>query len=78
MDIQKLTLGEIARIESIAEAPLANLADDNAPKGALLSALAFVMKRREDPKFTLDQAKELTMLDIEALLADGDSDAKKE
>lgn len=78
MDIQKLTLGEIARIESIAEAPLANLADDNAPKGALLSALAFVMKRREDPKFTLDQAKELTMADIEALLADGDSDAKKE
>lgn len=78
MDIQKLTLGEIARIESIAEAPLANLADDNAPKGALLSALAFVMMKRENPKFTLDEAKELTMADIEALLADGDSDAKKE
>ena len=78
MDIQKLTLGEIARIEDIAEAPLANLADDNAPKGALLSALAFVMMRRENPKFTLEDAKQLTMADIEKLLVDSDSDAKKE
>ncbi len=78
MDIQKLTLGEIARIEDIAEAPLSSLGDDNAPKGALLSALAFVMMRRENPKYTLEDAKQLTMADIEKLLADSDSDAKKE
>lgn len=78
MDIQNLTLGEIARIEEIAEQPIGDLANDSKPRARLMSALAFVLKKREDPKFTLEDAKALTMSDIEQLLAGEESDAKKE
>lgn len=77
MDIQNLTLGEIAKVEEVSGRALAELSDDTAPKGALLTALALVIKRRENPKYSLEDAQNLTMKDIEALLA-GDDEAKKE
>lgn len=78
MDIQNLTLGEIATVERISGRGVATLGDAEAPRGELLAALAFVIKKRENPKYTLEQAKELTMTDIEELLGDGESDEKKE
>lgn len=78
MDIQNLTLGEIATVERISGQALANLADENLPKGELLAALAFVIKKRENPKYTMEQAKDLTMADIEKLLDTSGEEAKKE
>ena len=77
MDIQNLTLGEIASVERISGRALAELSDDTAPKGELLSALAFIIKKRTSPSFTLEDAQNLTMKDIEELLA-GDDHSKKE
>lgn len=76
MDINTLTLGEVAKIEELSGQPLAALSDDQAPKGKLMAALAFVIKRRQDPKFTMIQAEALNMGDITDLLA-GDSDQAK-
>ena len=77
MNIDNLTLGEIATVERISGRAFADIADENAPKGELFSALAFVIKKRSEPSFTLEQAQNLTMGDIEKLL-ESDSDAKKE
>lgn len=77
MDIKNLTLGEIAKVEELSGMPLAALAEEDKPKGKLLASLALVIKRREDPKFTLEQANNLTMSEITALMEGGDEAEKK-
>ena len=42
----------------------------------LLIGLAWVIKRKEDPKFSLEHAKRLTMDEITAMLEDDDTDPK--
>lgn len=76
MDINTLTLGEVAKIEELSGQPLASLSDEAAPKGKLMTALAFVIKRRQDPKYTMIQAEGLRMADIQELLADDGDQAK--
>lgn len=76
MDIQQLTLGEIATVERVSGQALANLSDTDKPKGELLSALALVIKRRTEPSYTLEQAQNLTMADIDALLEDEEPEKK--
>lgn len=77
MDINSLTVGEVARIEQLASAPIGALADDNKPKGLLMAAFAFVVKYRTNPEFTWDEALNLSLTDVNALLGlDADSDPK--
>ena len=78
MDIKNLTLGEIATVERISGQPLVALSDEKAFKGELLAALAFVIKKRSSPSFTIEDAQALTMDDIEDILSDGDAPEKKE
>jgi len=78
MDINKLTIGEIAAVEDIAKLPIASLGDPDAPKGKLLVALAYVIKKRENPKYTQFEAEQLTMEEVSALIGtDGDTEEGK-
>lgn len=65
--IGKLTLGELAKVEEIGKGSINDLANDEKPKMQMLIALAFVVKKREDPTFTVNQAEALTMEDLTAL-----------
>lgn len=76
MDIKSLTMGEVARVEELSGLPLSALGDDDKPKGKLMAALALVIKRREDSKFTLEMANKMTMAEITALLTDVDETVK--
>ena len=67
MNVNELTLGDVAEVEELSGQPLAALGDSNAPKGKLMVALAWIIKRKEDPKFTYEHAKKLTMDEIEGL-----------
>ena len=68
MDIKTLTMGEIAKIEDLSGLPIAALGEEDKPKGKLMAALALVIKRRTDPKFTLEMANNMTMDEITALI----------
>ena len=68
MDVTSLTLGEIAKVEEMSGLPIAALGDPEKPKGKLLVALAYVIKKRENPKFTQLEAEALTMADIEGII----------
>lgn len=68
MDFNSLTLREVAEVERLGGAGIATLGDDNAPKAAMMTALAFVLKRREDPKFTYGDAEELTFTEVLELI----------
>lgn len=70
MDIKSLTLGEVAKAEELAGAPLGWLGDDNKPQGKLMAAVAFVIKRREDNKFTFAQALDMTFDDLDSIIGE--------
>ena len=59
IDINDLTIGEIVEIEERTGLPLDALGQADKPKGRMLQALAYIVKRREDPEFTWEQAGEL-------------------
>ena len=76
MDIKDLTLGEVAKIEELSGLPIAAIAEDDKPKGKLLAAVGFVIMRRTDPKFTLEQANKFTITEIQELMTSNE-DVKK-
>ncbi|MGY5131275.1 hypothetical protein ACWGJW_02440 [Streptomyces nigrescens] len=59
MDIDSLTIDEIEVIEEIIDGPLDALAAPGAKKAKLLKAMAYVIKRRENPDFTIEDAGRL-------------------
>lgn len=61
LDLDALTLGEIATIEGIAKMPIDAIGDDEAPRGNALAALAMIAKRRAGfPAYKLAEALALT------------------
>lgn len=59
LDIDSLSLNEIEAIEDIIDGPLDSLAKPGAKKARMLKAMAYVVKRREDPSFTIEDAGNL-------------------
>ncbi len=62
VDIEHLTVSEIEEIEERAGLPFDALGNPNQPKGKLMRALGFIVRRREDPSFTWEQAGELRVV----------------
>lgn len=76
--VDHLTLGEISQLEELSGQSLSEFSDDSTPKAKFLTALAYLAKRREDPKYTFSQAETLTLNDLDAILKDsapGEADA---
>ena len=68
MSMAKLTVGDIAEIEEISKLPFSALGDTQTPKGKLMQAVAFVLKRKDNPAFTFEDAGKLSMDEINHLL----------
>lgn len=67
-NINDLTIAEMEEIEKIAGQPFTDIADLDKPRSGLMKAIAFVIKKSEDSSFTLKQAGEMTLSDINALI----------
>lgn len=67
-DFESLTIGEVETIEHVSGQPIDSLMDDKALKGKSLKAVLFIVKKREDPKFTLEQAAEIPFKEAMELL----------
>lgn len=74
-DANNLTLGEVALVEDMSGLPIGAIAEDDKPKGKALAALILVMKKREDPKYTMAQAMNMQLSEATALLGGDDDDA---
>tara|TARA_R110000803_G_scaffold79437_1_gene145053 strand:+ start:2859 stop:3113 length:255 start_codon:yes stop_codon:yes gene_type:complete len=61
LDISDLTIAEIVIVEDLTGMPLDALGQPDKPKGKMMQALAYIVKRREDPDFTYEQAGEIRM-----------------
>lgn len=56
INMDHLTVEEIEDIEEIIDAPIDSLQDPTKRKGKLLRAIVYVLSRRDNPEFTLEQA----------------------
>ena len=68
-DFESLTLNEVETIELFTGASIDQIMSEGQPKGKALKAIIFVIKKREDPNFTIEQAGSFKMSDVNALLA---------
>ena len=59
VDVSDLTIAEVVEIEDRTGLPLDALGKADKPKGRMLQALAFIVKRRENPDYTWEEAGEL-------------------
>ncbi len=76
IDVNSLTMGEIALVEKLGGQSISAIADDAAPKGKTMAALALVIKRRNGhPEFTWNDAQNLTFTEVSELLGLEDEDA---
>lgn len=74
-NIQSLTLGEVATVEDLAGTGIGSLGEDQAPKGKMMAALAYVVQRRKEPGFKWNDALGLTMPEAHKILGiDDDED----
>ena len=67
MNVNKLTLGEISKVEELSGISI-NEIGGNAPQGKAMAALVFVLKRREDQGFTFNDAMNLDMDQVNEIL----------
>jgi hypothetical protein len=75
-DFESLTLNEVEQIELITGSSIDQLMDAGQAKGKAMKAIIFIMKKRTDPNFTLEQAGALSMNEANALFA-GETDPKE-
>ncbi len=76
MDFEDITLGEIEEIEDYAGLPISEIGNmEMAGTHKLRVALAWIIKRREDPNFTIKDAKNMRASELFALL-DGEEEKK--
>lgn len=68
LDFNRLTLGEVAKLEQLAGLSLDRIGDADAPKGKLLAAMAYVASRRRGEALSWDECLELTVADANELL----------
>jgi hypothetical protein len=75
-DFESLTLNEVEQIELITGSSIDQLMDAGQAKGKAMKAIIWIMKKRTDPNFTLEQAGNLSMTEANALFA-GTNDPKE-
>jgi hypothetical protein len=75
-DFESLTLNEVEQIELITGSSIDQLLDAGQAKGKAMKAIIFIMKKRIDPDFTLEQAGQISMTEANSLFA-GASDPKE-
>lgn len=75
-DFESLTLNEVEQIELITGNSIDQLLDAGQAKGKAMKAIIFIMKKRIDPDFTLEQAGEISMTEANSLFA-GVTDPKE-
>lgn len=59
IDLEDLRIRELEELEELTGRPFDGLFTDGEPRGKVLRALGFVVKRRTNPDFTWEEAGEL-------------------
>ncbi|QKS15597.1 hypothetical protein HUN59_04630 [Curtobacterium sp. Csp2] len=75
LDLDTLTLGEVAFIERYADVPLSSFGDDDVPKGRMMIAIVTVTKRRDgNPQYSPAEAEKLTLAEANKIVGAGEDE----
>jgi hypothetical protein len=75
-DFESLTLEEVELIENLTNTSIDEAFGNGKPKGKALSAFVWVVRKRNDPSYKMEDAKKLSLKEALALIQGDDS--KKE
>jgi hypothetical protein len=70
MDIDTLTLGDIEDIENYAGLSFSDIGEDKPGVSKLRTALVWVLKRKIDPTFTIEDARQITPDELSRIFED--------
>jgi hypothetical protein len=70
MDIDTLTLGDIEDIENYAGLSFSDIGEDKPGVSKLRTALVWVLKRKANPEFTIEEARNMTPDELSAIFED--------
>ena len=68
--MKALTIGEIAKVEELSGLSATQFESEDSPKAMLLAAMAYVVKRREDPKAKFTDVLDMDMEEVSNIVAD--------
>lgn len=66
--IETLTIGELRKVEEVSGLPMTKFDDPDSPKAGFMIGIAYVLKRREDPKVKLSDIENMTGDEINDLI----------
>jgi hypothetical protein len=75
-DFESLTLEEVELIENLTNTGIDEAFGNGKPKGKALSAFVWVVLKRDNPNYKMEEAKKLSLKDALAMIQGDDS--KKE
>lgn len=78
MDIQDLSMRDIATIEKLSQMSISQMGEDTMPKGRMLAAMYYVTMHKEDDEFTFDMALDTPMSELNGFLDMGAEDEEDE
>lgn len=70
LDLDNLKISEIEDIEDALGCSIETALEDGKPRGKTLRVIAWMLKRRENPSFTLEQAGDLVIVFSQAAPVD--------
>jgi hypothetical protein len=76
-EFESLTIEDVETIEHISGRAIDSIMDDESPKGKTMKAIVFVVKKKENPMYTLDDAGKVSFKEAMELLQSGDADPKE-
>jgi hypothetical protein len=77
-DFESLTIEDVETIEMIAGKAIDSIMDDETPKGKTMKAIVFVLNRKDNPKYTLEDASKVSFKEAMELLNGDESDPKEQ
>jgi hypothetical protein len=75
INFETMTLAEIEQIETLTGRGIEAIMAEGAPRGVALKAIIWVLKRRENPGYTLEDAGKVSLREATEMFA-GDEDPK--
>ncbi|CAB4149670.1 hypothetical protein UFOVP545_17 [uncultured Caudovirales phage] len=74
-DFESLTLEEVETIENLVGASIDEAFAEGKPKGKALKIFVWMIEKRKDPKYTIEQASKLSLKDALSMIQ-GDPEKK--
>lgn len=71
--LEALTIDEIELVENLTQRPIETILNEDVPKGRVLKALVFILRKRENPEFTIEDAGKYSLteaMEVFGALAD--------